>query len=305
MEKLTLGIDVGNGFTKYDGNKSFASRVTLGQLSKASEKMKGINEIEYDGDTYITGTGNEFITNNRHLKDDYLICILAAIAIKTKDIKDIEATICIGVPIETLQNTEYIQKIRDKYNNGQTYKYKFNGLEKNVTLKKCMIFTESAAPFIYDDYTDQIVIDVGAGTISVAHWNKMKIVGTEFHTYNEGMYVVCNKILKELKNKSNEDVSVEYVQKNLGNDTIKLNNTEIDFRFHKKILARHITSIVSKINTDFKTNEVKKIRLIGGGASITYDYWKDDLGDNVLLEKEPQFVNSKVYQKYAELVSKK
>lgn len=304
MEKVVLGIDIGNGFTKYDGNRSFASRVTLGQLSKASESQKGTYEVVYDGESYIVGLGNEFITNKRHLKDDYLICMLTAISIKSKE-DDVEAHICIGVPIETLQNTQYIQKIKDTYNTNTVYKFKFNNTEKNILIKECSVFTESAAPFIYNDHTDQIVIDVGTGTISVAHWNKMKIVGTEFHTYNEGMYIVCNKIAKELKNKYNEDVRVEYIQKNLGNDVIKLNNTEYDFKFHKKILERHITSVVSKINTDFQINEVKKIRLMGGGANITYDYWKEDLGDNVLLEKEAQFVNAKVYQKYAELKSKR
>lgn len=304
MEKVVLGIDVGNGFTKYDSNKAFASRITLGQLSKASEKMKGAYEIEYDGDTYIVGIGNEFITSKRHLKDDYLICMLTAIALKSKE-NSIEAFICIGVPIETFQNTDYIKTISERYNKQKKYVFKIDGVEKDVTIKTCAIFTESAAPFIYSDYSDQIVIDVGTGTISVTHWNKLKIVGTEFHTYNEGMYVVCNKIVKELKNKYNEDVSVEFIQRNLGKDTIRLNNNDYDFRFHKKIMGRHITSVVSKINTDFKTNEVKKIRLMGGGASITYDYWKDDLGDNVILEKEAQYVNAKVYQKYAELISKK
>lgn len=304
MEFISLGIDVGNGFVKYDGNNIFMSRVALGELSKANDSSENdVYQVEYEGLNYIVGTGNEFITSKRHMKDEYLLCMLTAIAKKSKD-KDICATTCIGVPVDTFQDREYITKINEKYNSGKQYSIKVNGISKNIRIQKCAVITESAYPLLTEDNSDIIVIDVGTGTISVVHWKNKKIVGSDFRTYSEGLYVLANKINKIIKNMYKEDLSVEYILSNLGKDKILINQREKDFSFHKKLIGNHITAVSSKIVTDFRLNEVEKIYVQGGGAKVTIDYWKEDF-EAAQAVSEGQYINSKVYQKYADVLSRK
>lgn len=304
MQKINLGIDIGNGNTKFKDFIFESKTVMSMSLGDFGNKRQNVHEVKYNGLSYLVGDGDEFTTKDRHTSKPYQLCMLTAIALATTE-KEVLANICIGVPtMMFIYNKERVREIEAFYNSAEQKHHiiTVNGEERMITIGTVYVFSENASPLIDDDDDNQILIDIGEGTINVSQWANqvpLKIDTKEGKSSFLGLYI---NIANYLKSESNVDIDHTYVQRNLGKDTILVNGKELDFRFSKEMLENHVRTLASGIRTNFDLVSAKKIRISGGGAKPTEAHWKNVL-DNVSIVENNQFINARVYQAYVEMRS--
>ncbi|MDU7068863.1 MAG: ParM/StbA family protein [Clostridium perfringens] len=289
---MKVGIDLGNGYVKFK-NKKFASRVKVGRLATFGERRSDVFEVIYDGVYYTVGEGQVFTTDERYFTDDYKICLLTAIAESTNE-DVIEAEICVGMPVSSFMSNKR-GEVEKYLNNLGVQKIILNGVEKIINIKKAIVFVEGAYVIESKDKENVITIDIGAGTVNIIQWENQ--VPVEFDTKYKSFYNLYSKIAKHLKDTNRGVVSPDYIEENLGAESIIINQTNVDIKDTHKIIEKHIIELASEINGYFNVSQASKIQILGGGAFPTFKYWKNIYKDGCELIADSQFVNSKIYEK--------
>lgn len=300
--RINLGIDVGNGNTKF-GNQLFESKVESSMLlGDFGKKEVGVHEVAYKGRTYIVGKGKSFATKDRHTCKSYLLCLLTAVALSS-DETDITANICFGVPtLMYVSNKVRVKEILEHYN-AQDMKHHIitvDGVDKKITLMNVYLFAENALPLMQDDDENQILIDIGEGTVNISQWEEQVPVKIDTKENESSFLGLYSRIALNLKAITNADISTRFVMDNLGQETIGVNGKEYDFTFAMDMLEDHVRDLASYIKNNFDTVAAKKIRILGGGAAPTFGVWQK-VFDNVELVENNQFINAEVYQEYVDM----
>lgn len=294
---MKLGIDVGNGYTKFDGKK-FASRVRLGKLANFGNKKEDVYSVKYDEIEYVVGEGEVFTTEDRYYTDDYKICLLTAIALSTDEEVLDKVEICVGLPVMKFMNQEFKEKFEKYLNNLGLQKITVNGIAKIINIRKAIVFVEGAYVVESKDTGNVITFDIGAGTVNIIQWQNQ--VPVLFDTKNRSFYNLYSKIAKHLRDTGRGSVSIEYIEENLGANEIIINQQKVDISDTKKIIEKHIRDLASEVNNLFDVENAEKLQFLGGGALPTYKYWKSIYPNGTELIDNSQFVNAKIYQQVVE-----
>lgn len=288
---MAIGIDVGNGYTKF-GNEKFASRVKVGEINKFGKKKSELHNVEYEGIHYIVGQGAIFTGDNRYFTKEYEICLLTAIALYCK--KDFpKESIVVGLP-EKKQKLlgskieEYLKSLGQKQIIVDDKKY-------TIRIENVIAFIEGAYPILEEIEDNVIVIDNGAGTINVSQWEDLSILNSQM--YNESMYKMYADIAGYLNSNKGTDYKPMDVQKFFNDETIIIDQKEVDITDTRAIIKSYIKEIASYIRNDFDYKSAKKIYLMGGGGADTITYWQDEL--KISFVDNPQFINAKIYDAIA------
>lgn len=295
---MKLGIDLGNGYVKFNGQK-FASRVKLGRLANFGNKKQEVYAAKYEGVDYIVGEGELFTTEDRYFTDDYKICLLTAIALSTDEEVLDKVEICVGLPVVKFMNAEFKEKFEKYLNELGLQKITVNGEEKIINIRKAIVFVEGAYVVESKDTGNVITFDIGAGTVNIIQWENQ--VPINFDTKNRSFYNLYSKIAKHLKDTERGSLSLEYIEQNLGAEEIIINQKTVDISDTKKIIEKHIRELASEVNNLFNIESASKLQFLGGGALPTYKYWKSIYPNGTELIDNSQFVNSKIYQQVLEM----
>lgn len=290
---MKLGIDLGNGYVKFN-NKKFASRVKLGRLANFGETREEVHQIVYKGKHYVVGEGEVFTTSDRYFTEDYKVCLLTAIALNNESNKDnlVNANICTGLPVDKFMS-ETREKVKEHISSWGIEKITVDGREYIIDIRNNAVFVEGAYVVKTKDKSNIITIDIGAGTVNIIQWENQSPV--KFDTKNKSFYNLYEKIAKLIKETNRGDVSIEYIEKNLGKDTFIINQEEVDVRDTHIIIEKHIRNLASEINNYFDIAQAKEIDLIGGGAIPTFEYWKSIYPNGVKLIQGSQYINSEIF----------
>ncbi|BDR82583.1 ATPase [Clostridium tetani] len=289
---MAIGIDIGNGYTKFN-NEKFASRVKVGEKIGFGKQKKEVHYIKYEGVNYIVGQGSIFTGDNRYFSKEYTICLLTALALSSKE-DFIEENVVIGLPerkykLLGTKLQEHLSKIGQK-------QIIVDNKEYTIRINDALVFIESAYPILKEIDDNVIIIDNGAGTINVTQWEELSIVNSA--TYTEAMYKIYADISSYLNNNKNADFKPMDIEKILNKKTAIINQDEVDITDIRPIVSNLIKEISSYIKNDFKYKNAKNIYLIGGGGADTINYWKEEF-QNIELIDNSQFINSQVYDAVA------
>lgn len=289
---MAIGIDVGNGYTKFC-NKKFASRVKIGTINKFGRRKNEIHNVEYEGVNYIVGDGSIFTGDNRYFTKEYEICLLTAIALGCgKDFP--KESIVVGLPEkkQTLLGNELETHLKEI---GQK-QITVDGTKYTIRIEDAIVFIEGAYPILESIEDNVIVIDNGAGTINVSQWEDLSILNSQ--TYNEAIYKMYADISGYLNDTKGSEFKPIDVQKFFNDTTTIINQEEVDISDTRKIITSHIREIASYIKNDFEYKSAKSIFLIGGAGADTITYWQEEF-PNIKLIKDAQFINSRIYDAIA------
>jgi plasmid segregation protein ParM len=166
---MILGIDVGYLKTKIQsksGTDIFLSTLQEGTNEVNNKAIK----IEFDGKEYTIGekVGN-FSTDLNKIEDPiFKMCLYTAIARQMKDnVADIQ--LVTGLPAKYFKNQK--QQLIDSLE-GKTINIILNDVPKRFTIKKCIVFPQSAGLFILNpksfEDAKNIVIDIGGVTVDIS-----------------------------------------------------------------------------------------------------------------------------------------
>ncbi|WP_283696348.1 ParM/StbA family protein [Clostridium perfringens] len=303
---LKLGIDLGNGYTKFKGSK-FASKTKVGRLASLAglgEKPKDIHEVGYKGTTYIVGDGEVFTSPDRYFGLDYEICLLTAIGLSSKDIV-IDSNICVGLPIIYFMSETKVllEKKLNELTEKDSIKITINGQDKIIKINNARVFAEGAYVLDCMDTDNIITIDLGAGTVNITQWDNL--IPISYDTITKSFNKLYRDIANHIKNTGRGVVTPAYIEANFGEDTITIDGKVVDITDTKQMISKYVSAIVSNVYDICDVPQANKIQIFGGGAIATEEYWKDAFGkdrDGVSVLPNSQYTNSKIYQKAAEIL---
>ena len=287
---MNLGIDIGNGYTKFNEGK-FASKVKVGEIIKFGKIKKEIHQVEFGGTKFIVGEGASFIGDNRYFEEYYKLCLLTAIALSTEE-DFIEVNLVIGLPQK--KHKLFSEKIKNHIMKLGQQQIKVDDKFCTIRINNCLVFIEGAYPIKSQEESNVLVIDNGAGTINVTQWEELGI--TTSASYNEGMNKMYADITSYLNtNKEGADFKPSEIEKIINKKSVIIDNKQTDIIDIRPIIENHIMETASFIKNDFKVKNASEIYLIGGGGADTITYWQKQFPVIKLVENS-QAINQNIYE---------
>lgn len=296
MLKRYFGIDVGNGYTKYNRGK-FASRVDIGTLE---EPFGEVHSVVFRGINYIVGSTNgaSILTEDKYFTDNYLMLLLTGIALSEGNTSgSIEASVTIGVPA-----TQYKKEKREaikEHLKGVHETIIVDGRKFEIFIKDIEVGMEGSLVFKTNAIGKTLVIDIGAGTVNAVLWEGKRKKFED--TINKSFYALLTEMSGVLKKKYDFNVEAEKVEGYVGAKAIKIKGSMKEVPELQMLLSNFVESCAGTIqrNTKFEWESVDSIEIMGGGAECTFKLFKKYFKHANLVE-DGQFINQQVY----ELISK-
>lgn len=290
-------IDLGNGETKIWGedNKYHSFRSTVVYNRHLYQQTDNVYAVECEGVNMVIGAadGNTFPGSRRYDREEYLMCLLTAIAIGSNGKKMIQADIKLNLPIMLYQNEDFYNKlacftkIRNKSItiNGETY---------NITINSVQPLPEGMVLQVLEENKFKnkrnLFIDLGYETVDIMAAMDSTIELIE--TIDFGI----NKLYKHIANLLNCPFStVEYYFRDTKNAVI--NYSEYDFSEEKTAAVKwYSAEIIEKLEDLINLSSVNAVYLIGGGAEICFRDLKKMLKNQVHKMPNPSFQNVDIFQ---------
>ncbi|OOM17234.1 StbA protein [Clostridium saccharobutylicum] len=288
---MILGIDVGYSNTKVNGKDG--TDIFLSTLEEGTNEVnKKAIKIEYKGKEYTIGeqTG-DFSTDLNKIHDPiFEMCLYTAIARQMKDtVEDIY--LVTGLPAEYFKSQK--QELIDSLE-GKTINIVLNDNPKRFTIKKVLVFPQSAGLFILNpnefENNDNIIVDIGGVTVDVSVFSDMILLKTG--TYELGMLKLYGKIIQSIKS----DYSISYdlleAEKRILTKKIIKDGKKIDITtLINKALKDHTQSIIRNIKNDFSEYNTYNRNFIGGGAYRLREYLPLE------VQEDDIYTNAKAFYK--------
>lgn len=299
VETKEYGIDIGTGYVKYRGGE-FLSSIEVGYLRTYKED---VHAVKFGDVNYIVGmsTGNLVIEENRYFSDSYLILLLTAIALSSKNKEGIiEANVVLGVP--AVNYDELAEKIQEHYGKSGVKEITVDGKLHIIDIKSVSVFIEGALPILNNDDEKILVIDVGASRIGIILWeNQENMYNYMFHESLYSLYMNMSIILNK---KYGIKATIQEVEQFIDIKNIEINDKIVIVPEMKIMLENFIMECAGYIqmNKKFEYITCKKIVIIGGGAEKTFKYFKKAFPKAEMVDRY-QFINQQVYQAVAEALS--
>lgn len=293
---MNFGVDVGNGYTKYGRNMKFASLVRQGELNKVKRGKANVHAVEYKGLNYVVGEGNSFTGRDRYFGQNYKIALLTALALSSNR-TTIEANVVTGTPVDHYNSIA--EKVVEHFNSLDVEEIVVDGIKHRIELKSINVFTEGALPVKDNDDSHIITIDVGASTVNILEWKDQEIINQ--YTHDGSINEISQEVSRYINMENNINTKPEFIRTILGEKEMYTRDGIIDISATLDIIRGYIDNILA-YTTGFNFDGCKHIKVFGGGALATFDFWKERL-PKAQLEKNSQFINLQVYQAVAEAIN--
>lgn len=283
---MILGIDVGYANTKvYANNGTDIFLSTIGE--GINEVNKNAIKIEFNSREYTIGekTGRFSVDLNKINDETFKLCLYTAIARQMKGINVADIELVTGLPAEYFKNQK--QELIDSLE-GKTVNMVLNDDPKRFTIKKVLVFPQSAGLFILNpsnfENNDNIVIDIGGVTVDVSVFSDMTL--TKTGTYELGMLKLYDKLIQEIKSEHSVSYDLLYAEKIINSKKIIRDGKGIDVTtIVEKVLKNHANTIIMNVKNGFNEYDTSNRNFIGGGAYTLRNYLpvgvkKDDIYTN-------------------------
>lgn len=301
---MKLGIDLGNGWTNFEGMR-FASAVAPGKLPRFGEKQPDVHQVKFEETYYVVGRieDGSFLGDDRYTSENYKICLLTAIALASKKRGlngKVKAEICVGLPIN-LYNEGLGDVLAEHIKGYKTQTIEVNGEEYDIQIKSVVVFPEGALVILDGDMGSVLTIDIGAGTVNVIEWENGR--PKDFKTLTNSMLNMYSRISNYL-NELGISFENRQIEKLLYSEEriVYVNQEAINVdKAVDSIIKSTVGRMASEINTHFNVKAISKLRLLGGGAIPTLDAWREKY-PTITISNNSQFVNSEIFDMIAKSV---
>jgi len=312
-----LTVDIGNTFTKTSTNVIFASRVSA--LSKHGSQSTGVSNISWNGKLYTVGNkeGKLNMEANKYMSEHYKLILLNAIALSFKGETKIRVRLAVGLPAEfyvdhnvALRNE--IKKMEQETLTVNNITYDIEILDVRVFKQGGTLSAETMEAFSYP----MLLLDFGGGTLDVSHWkyekdefgNKVlgmtKASSFAQHGFQPTIEALLTKFNSAEGSDGNYDLSdaMEYLEDN----ELPFGEANVLQSIKDLVLRPYVEKAISSINSSFKPNTCKDIRIIGGPAVMLIEYLQTEFKKTqpkLIDNKNPQCANAMLFaERYKELL---
>ncbi|MBD8045827.1 ParM/StbA family protein [Clostridium faecium] len=295
-----IGVDNGNTVVKTSEGIEFENKVA----AEITEINKEDIKVIYEGNDYTLGveTGSANISRNRHLKIQYKISLLTSIAKSFTSENNIECKVVVGTPVELFNNKGHVESIKNTIMQWGPQKITVNNVEKSIKILDTEIFPEAGIVFsdksrFKDEKT--LIIDLGGSTVDISLWNGLRL--ETFKTYKEGMVTLYTKVITKVNKEEKTDLRNSQAKYMINKDEYMINQKLTNIQYIKPVVELYVNNIISEINQNFELDKVNSIQLIGGGAIMLFNYFKEEYANAELVDNAA-FANANTFKKIGEAI---
>lgn len=285
MEKSTkfntniLGIDIGNATVKTNTGYVVDSKVTT------IEPLSKCDKLFIEGKTLYIGEG-EFDTTYRKIdKKIYIPLLYNAIANSSNNTYN---KIVLALPLSQYK-TDKENLINLVMSNNDKW-IELNDYKRHIVIEDVEVFPEGVFT-VNDDY-EGIIIDIGGRTTDAAmieiNRGKKKILDPI--SIPTGTINLYSLFVESINNKMGLDLKIRDAERILKNGLILDGNYKnIDFAYN--VFTDYVEDLVSQLQVKYSIR-TNIISLTGGGATLTYEYFKRRIGNNVIKQDNCLMANA-------------
>lgn len=292
---MIVSVDGGYHDTKYYNGKKKPAKFRSTILEGINELNKDKLNVIFEGKEYTLGEQNGLycVDNNRIDTELFKICMYTAIGkMVGNKVEDIE--LVTGLPSGRYDNQkDELQKslLHKKVN------ITIEGKPKAFTIKKCIVFPQSAGLFLLEPNFFKgyvIVIDIGGVTVDVSVFHDFTLI--DHDTFEAGMINLNAKVVGHINNKYGLQYPTaaadDIIKSNSANDE---DGKEIDVTEDiKEVFKHHMAALMVDIQSRFKEFSISKKKYIGGGAIRLREFIKGEVKD------EDVYANVKAFYRVGE-----
>ena len=272
--KIIIGVDVGNGYTKTIHTEFVSSVRDFGETKPAIEDRC----LEYQGRYYaIGGERTKTKTDNKEDNTD-LILALAAIGeeLKIRGISDNPVSIILseGLPIERCIAENKMKDI-EYYLKGQWVEFEYEGVPRTIYIDDVIVNPQALCGVI--DLLDKkrlpsrcLIVDIGSWTMDVLQVENYRAMNANSHSFLNGVITCILRCNEEIRRRTGKEVLESQIQEVMRGDRMALPPKYADIveeETRKYVKSISDTLIENKYNT-----ETLYIVFLGGGASLVERY---------------------------------
>lgn len=297
-----LGLDNGYRFTKT------SEKISLGStIINDTDEVNEVVQCYINDNHYIVGEPNGlYISDSDKLQnkdniENLKVCSLTTIGMSYPKSSFIDVNLVVGVPVA------YFKKQKDEFKKiihsfSDTIKINQVGKKQTININDVMVLPQSAGIVLVDaeknKHLTSLIIDIGGGTWDISRFDGLTMVDSD--TKKKGM-IVLDTILANYLNKNyytNFHHSEIYNLMQKGFFTT--NGVKEDISVLDSVINDYVKKITDDIKRQFNPESIDNVKIIGGGASILYDYIVKFI-PNAEKTKESQFSNAISFAKLGEV----
>jgi len=315
--KSVLTVDIGNTFTKTSTNVTFDSRVSA--VTKHGSHATGVSNITWNGKLYTVGSkdGKLNMDPDKYMSDHYKLNLLNAIALSFKGETNIKVRLAVGLPAEYY--IDHNVALKNEIKKMEKQSIAINNITYDIEILDVQVFkqggtlsAETMESFSYP----MLLLDFGGGTLDVSYWkyekdefgNKVlgmtKASSFAQHGFQPTIEALLAKFNSAEGSDGNYDLSdaVEYLE----DGELPFGEKDVLQDIKDLVLKPYVEKAISSINSAFKPNTCKDIRVIGGPAALLVDYLQNEFKrtePKLIENKNPQCANAILFsERYKELL---
>lgn len=292
---MILGIDLGNFSVKTSEKVRFISKIS------ERETFDDKNTFTIEGVKYTVEDG-EFTTDwNKSKKENTIPLLYYSIAKSTEDNLN---QVILGLPIQQYKKEK--DNLKEMIENNKIKEIVIENKTRNIFITDVEIAPESAAAYYNLDLETKnkignkqlIIVDIGGRTTDICLFKDRKI--KEVKTVPVGMLNIYQEIIDYINTEYTESFKLEDGEGIL-KEGLFLNGSHRDISFIKPILLNNFNSIWKEIQLKFNTS-LGYILLTGGGSLTLGKAFKNRIGNNLIISKNPLFDNAEGFKKVGESI---
>lgn len=303
--RIIIGVDVGNGYTKTVSKEFVSSVRDFGETKPAIEDKC----LEYNGRYYVVG-GERTKTKTDNKEDNTdLILALAAIGeeLNSRNIKDNPVSVILseGLPIERCI-AENKEKDMNYYLKGQWVDFEYEGIKRTVYIEDVLVNPQAVSGVI--DLLSKkklpprcLVVDIGSWTMDVLQVENYQPQGSNTHSFLNGVISCMLSCNEEIRRRTGREVMESQIQEVMRGDKMALPpkySSIVEDEVKKYVKSISDILIENKYNT-----ETLYIVFMGGGATLVEKYGKELFPMSMFLTNI--HANAIGYEQIARVVARK
>ena len=292
--KKNIAIDLGHGFTKYNGGR-FASAYETIALTVGGAQDE-VYDIEFEGARYRIGTGRYFHGDDRFFTTAYKMCVLTAIVLSTDKAERsyIECDLMLGLPLSKMADVS--DKLIRHVESWGLQEITVNGKKSAIRINSCQVFVEGAYCVKVPYEGDVVTVDIGAQTVNVIKW--LDGVAVAELPLTKSIHALMSDVLAYVNStvKGASYDSIEAIERKVFNkDVTKINQKKTDISGHKVVIQSFIDGLHSAIHQRFDLAVVDEIVMLGGGSILLEEYLRRKFPTAVFVDNA-QYVNQQIFK---------
>lgn len=267
---------------------------------KFNSKVQSTNEdniegnfLEYEGEKYRIGVGQEDINICKTQDQVHKICTLAALAQTMQGLETQEFKLVVGLPLMHYRNKGIRETFKEYISRPTIQTVRYNSFKKNIIIKDTLVFAQGGAALYADlnrqtDYKNSLVaiLDWGGLTINGFIAEQMQPIPETMFTVNLGTLILNNKIRTAINEKLGfnvQDYEIPYLLKHAPIGVGKIIND---------VQEQHFSELKKEMLKKNWSLETLKIIGVGGGFLVAGEHTHKHL-PAVEVSHDPVYANVK------------